>query len=163
MTAGLQVVGLVTWVAALAGIYALVEVHTEGPAGWAANLPTWRREPPRWLRRVWGGRLLTGYHVYLFTFRAMVFHLPHFCGVRNHAHAEVLIFASLMLFWILEDFLWFVFNPAWRLTSFRPGQVPWHKHWFLGVPVDYIIFGFISAALFALSFWLHTPTGGAPL
>ncbi len=45
--------------------------------------------------------------------------------------------ACIMLFWITEDFLWFVLNPAFGLALFSPEHIPWHIHWWSGAPVDY--------------------------
>lgn len=151
MSGFIQLTGLLAWVVLLAVVFALLEIQIEGSAGWAENLPTWRRPMPRWLRFLWGGRPCTGYHVYLFLFMAMVFHLPLFVETACPQRAEAQILGGLMLFWILEDFFWFVFNPAWGVRSFRPGRVPWHRYWVLGVPVDYVIYTVVAVALFILS------------
>ena len=45
----------------LAFFFAKVEVHIEGPGGWAANLPTWRIEQHVLLDLFWGGRAMTGW------------------------------------------------------------------------------------------------------
>jgi len=50
-----------------------------------------------------------------------------------------------MLFWIIEDFLWFVLNPAFGIAGFVRKNIPWHKQWFLNVPVDYWTFTMVSA------------------
>ncbi len=55
-------------------------------------------------------------------------------------------------FWISEDFLWFVFNPAFGLARFSSSNVPWHKHWFLGVPTDYVTYMLLGALLLVWSF-----------
>jgi hypothetical protein len=52
------------------------------------------------------------------------------------------------MFWVVEDFLWFVVNPAFGLRRFRPRHIAWHKRWAFGAPVDYWIFGAISVLLF---------------
>lgn len=41
------------WIALVAFFFAQVEIQIEGPAGWAANLPTWRVEN-HWLRIFFG-------------------------------------------------------------------------------------------------------------
>ena len=60
--------------------------------------------------------------------------------------------ASTMLFWIVEDYLWFVINPAFGRQRFRPEFVARHHHWALGAPVDYWLFSALSAALFWVSY-----------
>jgi hypothetical protein len=65
---GVRLVTTVCAVLALAYLFARVEVEIEGEAGWAANLPTWRIEEHLLLDIFWGGRALTGYHLWMFSF-----------------------------------------------------------------------------------------------
>lgn len=73
---------LLAWVALLAFFFAQVEIQIEGPAGWAANLPTWRVDKHWLLDIFWGGRAMTGYHAWVFPFVALMFHLPVFLRGR---------------------------------------------------------------------------------
>lgn len=139
-------------VSLLAAVFAMVEIQIEGAAGWAANLPTWRIEHHWLLECVWGGRPLTGYHAWVFLFMMLVFHLGFFIHGRPGIRLELRVLGSLALFWILEDFLWFVFNPAFGLSKFNPQGIPWHHHWLLGVPTDYVMYLTLSACIFWLSF-----------
>lgn len=132
--------------------FAEVEVQIEGPAGWASNLPTWRIEHHWLLDIFWGGRPLTGYHTWAFSFMFLVFHLGAFITQKWSLRIETRIIASLMLFWIIEDFLWFIFNPAFGISNFSPDKVAWHTHWFLGIPADYWNFTIVSAILMWLSY-----------
>ncbi len=132
--------------------FAKVEIQIEGPAGWAANLPTWRIESHWLLDLFWGGRPMTGYHAWVFSFMALVFHLPILMSGRWTFSREARIIGCLMLFWIIEDFLWFILNPAYGMSRFSPGQVPWHKNWVLGMPTDYLTFTVIGGALYIWSF-----------
>jgi hypothetical protein len=61
---------------------------------------------------------------------------------------EARVMAAVMLFWVVEDYLWFVVNPAFGWRRFKRALIPWHKRWFAGAPVDYWMFGGISALLF---------------
>lgn len=140
------------FVVVLAYFFANAEIHIEGDAGWAANLPTWRIEN-HWLLDVfWGGRAMTGYHAYVFSFIAIFFHFPIFFQAQWSWPAEARILASIMLFWIVEDYLWFVINPAFGWKRFRAELVPWHRHWAFGAPVDYWLFSALSAVLFWISY-----------
>lgn len=143
--------GFLAWVLLLAFMFAEVEIQIEGAVGWAGNLPTWRIEQHWLIDWFWGGRPLTGYHVWVFSFMALVFHLPVFFLSKWDWRFEWQIIGGVMLFWIAEDFLWFVLNPAFGLSNFTPARVPWHKHWWLGVPTDYISFLLMAALLIALS------------
>jgi hypothetical protein len=127
---------LVAWVTLLAVIFALTEIQIEGGAGWAANLPTWRIEQHWLLDLFWGGRAMTGYHAGIFSFMALVFHLPAVMTPWSW-RLEARILGALLIFWPLEDLLWFVLNPAFGWARFTPESVPWHKHWLMGAPVDY--------------------------
>jgi len=134
---GWQLALLVAWVLLVAGFFAMVEIQIEGGAGWAANLPTWRIERHWLLDIFWGGRPMTGYHAWVFSFMALIFHLPLVFSGHWSLRAEARVLACIMLFWIVEDFLWFVFNPAYGIARFNPADVVWHKHWFLFAPTDY--------------------------
>jgi len=134
------------WVLVMAFFFANVEVQIEGGAGWAGALPTWRIEQHWLLDIFWGGRAMTGYHAWVFSFMALTFFAPLAFNGRARWRDAMLALAGLMVFWIVEDWLWFVINPAWGWQQFGPAYVPWHKRWLLGVPTDYWI-GLGGAAL----------------
>jgi hypothetical protein len=138
------------WVLVMALFFAEVEIQIEGAAGWAAQLPTWRIEKHWLLDIFWGGRAMTGYHAWVFSFMALVFFAPLAFNGRWAWREAGLALAGLMLFWIAEDFLWFVLNPAYGVERFEPAQVPWHKHWWLGAPTDYWVGVLGGAALLVL-------------
>ena len=104
-------------------LFAEVEIQIEGGAGWAANLPTWRIENHPLLNVFWGGKPLTGYHLWVFTFMAAVFHLPLVMLRTFSLKMECRVLGSVMVFWIVEDFLWFVLNPAFGLARFKPVDI----------------------------------------
>jgi hypothetical protein len=136
------------WLLVLSYFFANVEIQIEGAAGWAANLPTWRIEQHWLLDIFWGGRAMTGYHAWLFTFIALVFHFPFFFMQRWSWKLQLRVVACIMTFWITEDFLWFVCNPAFGIANFDPVHAHWHKHWIWGAPTDYWIFSGVAAGLF---------------
>lgn len=143
---------LLAWIALLGLFFAMTEIQIEGAHGWAASLPTWRIEK-HWLLDVfWGGRPMTGYHAWVFPFMFLAFHLPIVVNDTFSWRLEARCLGSLMLFWIVEDFLWFVLNPAYGLARFNPHSIPWHKHWLVGVPVDYLVFTVVGGMLLAWSF-----------
>jgi hypothetical protein len=149
MTPMMQLAAQLVGVAALSGVFAKVEIHIEGTAGWAANLPTWRIEK-HWLLDVFfGGRPLTGYHAWMLAFMVLVFHFPFLLDYTWSRRHEARVAAGLIEFWIVEDFLWFVLNPAFGIRRFTKAHVPWHKHWFLWAPTDYYTF----AAAMAFLLW----------
>ena len=133
---------------AIAFVLALLEIQIEGAHGWAEKLPTWRWQSPAVLR--WAGRPITGYHVFLLLFILLFIHLPvMYVGFSIEREVELLsLFGLLTVFW---DFLWFVCNPHFGLTRFRPGQVWWFTSWTLGLPVCYFTGLGLSLLLYAVA------------
>lgn len=143
---------LVLWVELLGFFFAHVEIQIEGPAGWGAALPTWHIENSWWLDVFWEGRPMTGYHAWVFPFMTLIFHFPVFVTGRWSWHREARIIGCIMLFWVSEDFLWFVFNPAYGLSKFAPQYIPWHKHWWGVAPIDYWVSSIGAAVLLYWSY-----------
>lgn len=134
-----------------AGLFALMEIQIEGPHGWAAQLPTWRVRNA-WLNRLFPGRPLTGYHLYILLFIAVVAHLPFAFGLPWTWQFELRAVAFFLLFWVVEDFLWFAFNPHYGLARFRPQFIEWHRHaWWWIAPRDYWIATCVGVVLYVLS------------
>lgn len=142
---------LVAYILLLAIFFAEVEIQIEGAAGWAANLPTWRIQKHWLLNIFWGGRPMTGYHAWVFPFIALFFHLPAIFNGQWSWRIEARLIACIMLFWVAEDFLWFVLNPAYGVAKFKPQYVPWHIHWTGFAPTDYWTMGAIALGLFFAS------------
>ena len=143
---------LIFWVLLLAMFFAKTEIQIEGANGWAASLPTWRIEKHLLLDIFWGGRAMTGYHAWVFSFMFLAFHLPQVILGRFSWRVEARCISALMLFWIAEDFLWFVLNPAYGLSRFSQDHISWHKHWLLGVPSDYLTYMLLGGLLLSWSF-----------
>ena len=137
-------------------VFALLEIEIEGDNGWAARLPTWRYQS-RWTRRLLGARPITGYHLYFQLLVLLLTHLPYMLGiVRPGLAVELRIIAFVLLFWVIEDFLWIVLNPAYGLRRFRRDTIWWHaESWWGFMPRDYWIFTPIAAVLYAASWRLH--------
>lgn len=144
-------------VAVLALCFAMTEIQIEGAAGWAANLPTWRIEGHWLLDIFWSGRTLTGYHAWVFAFMALMFHFPFVLLQRWSVRWEARAIGSLMLFWVIEDFLWFALNPAYGLARFDALHIPWHRHWWGPAPGDYWVS--LPLALLLLLWSFSRPRG----
>ena len=121
----------------LAFLLAKWEIQIEGKEGWAAKLPGWRVEKGR-LVRLAGGRPITGYHVFMTLFLIALVHLPLFF-VSWSWRLESLLIGFYLGMLLLEDFLWFVFNPHYGIKRFRKGKIWWHKRWWGPVPDFYWI------------------------
>ena len=127
--------------------WANLEIHIEGNAGWAANLPTWKIDKHILLDVFYGGRPLTGYHVWAFSSVFFFFHLPYFFLHTWSPRMELCAIAGYNLFWVVEDFLWFVLNPHFGWSKFNRGSIWWHKRWLLGLPLDYWLLGGLGGVL----------------
>ena len=132
-----------------ATLFALLEVQIEGPDGWAVKLPTWRKEN-FWTRIFYGGKPLTGYHLYSQLFIAFIIHLPFLAGMAEISlKSESLVISFMTLFWITEDFIWFVLNPAFGIKKFKKECVWWHAPaWWWIMPRDYWVFTPAGLALY---------------
>jgi hypothetical protein len=141
-------------------VFALLEVQIEGEAGWARDLPTWRYEN-RLTRSLLGNRPITGYHLYIHLLVVALVHAPFALGLVEFSFAgELRILAFLVFFWVVEDFLWFVVNPAWGLRQFRRDRIRWHAlNWWGMMPRDYWIFTPIGVVLYVAS-WVVGPMSG---
>jgi hypothetical protein len=144
--------GFAAALAASATFFALLEIQIEGPHGWARQLPTWRIDN-RWTRLVFGSRPMTGYHFYVHLFLLVLLHLPYALGFTAPSWAaEARIAAFWIAFWILEDYLWFVFNPAFGASRFRREHIWWHAPaWWWIMPREYWLGVPIAVALYLLS------------
>jgi hypothetical protein len=122
-------------------VFARVEIEIEGPNGWAANLPTWRIQN-KWTKIFYGNRPLTGYHLWLQIFVLCMSHIPfglHF--LQWTWRGEMRVIGFFILFFIVEDFLWFVVNPAYGLRKFKREHIWWHAPtWWWIMPRDYWVF-----------------------
>lgn len=133
-------------------LFALVEIQIEGSEGWAAKLPTWKIEN-KWTRKFYGARPLTGYHLYVQLFLFFLIHIPFGLNiVPFNFMIELRLLSFMILFWVLEDFLWFVINPAFGLKKFKPEFIWWHApNWYKFMPRDYWIFIPVGLILYVVS------------
>ncbi len=167
MRAGIHAPLLIAGVAILAAFFAQVEIQIEGDHGWASGLPVTFRIDHHWLLDLlWGGRQMTGYHAWVFPMVVLFFHLPMLQLASWSARLEARALGCTMLFWIIEDVLWFILNPAFGWAALHPGPVGqagcawWHIHWFLGLPSDYWVFSVVGSLLLWWSFTTPRAAGG---
>lgn len=134
---------------ATAYAFARLEIEIEGPNGWAGNLPTWRIRN-RWTNLLYGGRPLTGYHLWIQVFILMMVHSPFAMSIWNWSLAlELRVLSFLVLFFIVEDFLWFLINPAFGIRRFRREHIWWHAPtWWWVMPREYWVFSLVGLAAY---------------
>lgn len=131
---------LLIFIIVVATIFALLEIQIEGENGWAANLPTWKVKNP--FKKLINWPYLTGYHFYVGLLFMSLLQLPFFMGIDFSLKKEILIIEIYLLILIIEDFLWFVFNPKWGIKKFFTEDIPWHSKKYLFLPRNYW-FGFV--------------------
>lgn len=123
-------------------VYAWIEIEIEGPSGWAKNLPT--------PQKVAGH--LSLYHVYMVLLAAVVIGgLLHYRAHKTdwkHVCGEFVFL--LVIFFLAQDFLWFVMNPGYTVLGYRESLIPWHSHWVLGIP----LFNYVGAAVLCVLLFL---------
>jgi hypothetical protein len=136
----------------MAGIFARLEIQIEGPNGWAANLPTWRIHN-RWTKIFYGSRPLTGYHLWMLIFVLTLIHAPAAMQPSVWSWGlELRVVSFYILFFLVEDFLWFVMNPAFGIRRFRREHIWWHApSWWWVMPRDYWVYGLIGVCAYAIS------------
>jgi len=141
MPSTMGMVGRILFLFAYALMFAAVEIEIEGPAGWAAGLPTWFRVKTRAARlygRLMRGKPLTGYHAVMFVLPAWSFHLGFVSGVGWSWAAEAATLSAYLAWVVTWDFLWFVLNPHFGWRRFQPADVWWHRApWLARFPLDY--------------------------
>ena len=140
---------------AFALVYAMIEIEVEGPAGWAKNLPT----PQKVLGH------LSLYHVFMVAMAALVIGgllsyrecatQKEWTWKRGLGLAGEYLFL-LVVFFLAQDFLWFVLNPSYTIARYRQACIGWHRPWVIGVPA----FNFAGAALLAVVLALHSRARG---
>jgi hypothetical protein len=74
---------------------------------------------------------------------------------------EARILGCVALFWIIEDALWFLLNPAFGMAKFNPANVPWHIHWWAFMPTDYWTFGGVGLVLVFISYFTRQSSSKA--
>ena len=143
-----MIIGFLVFMAFLSLILALWEIQIEGKEGWATSLPAWRITKG-WIVKIFGGRPVTGYHIFMTLFLIAMIHLPLFF-VPWSWRLESLLIGFYLGMVLLEDFLWFVLNPHFGIKSFQKGEIWWHKGWWGPVPSFYWIFLIIITLLIYL-------------
>lgn len=143
----------------LAVVLALLEIQIEGPHGWAKKLPTWRpkarNKAINFYIKMMSGREPTGYHMLMFSFVALILHLPYVFGRSLTIENWLTTVSVFFIFVILWDFLWFVMNPYHPLKKFSKEHIWWHKRWWGRAPTDYYLSILLSLIVLLPVAWRH--------
>jgi len=107
-----------------ATLWAWMEVEIEGKYGWAQKLPT--------SCAFWGW---TWYHVSMNFIVLIVLYRSLRCVQFEQGWTSLVCFALYTVAWfVVEDVLWFTFNPSYGIKRYTVADIPWHasKPWFAG-------------------------------
>lgn len=128
-------------------LYACIEIEIEGPNGWCKNLPT--------AKNVIGHFSL--YHIYMVVLAltiisGFIYFRESSCETESPARrcrralSRFVFLATI--FFLFQDFLWFVLNPAFTLANYSEMSIPWHSPWYAGMPwFNYVGLGLAAVAL----------------
>ncbi|HIH52266.1 hypothetical protein J4412_01570 [Candidatus Pacearchaeota archaeon] len=139
----MEIIFQAIFVFVLSLVFAFWEIEIEGKNGWAKKLPTWYRKSnfSKIFYNISSKKPLTGYHLFMLLFMLLIFHGLFFFGFPWTFLKEIEVLVSLSIFIMIEDFLWFQFNPYHGIKKFNKRDIWWHGNgkWFLGFfPLDYL-------------------------
>jgi len=146
-----MVIAIALFLFFLSLLFAFVEIEIEGKNGWGEKIPTWYRKR-KGIRNL--SRPLTGYHLTMHLFVLLFFHIGFFIGLAFNWVNEIYVLALYLMFFVIEDFLWFVFNPYYGLRKFKKDKIWWHSKtpWVFGIfPIDYVYGVVIGSILMGIS------------
>ena len=126
---------LIIYLICLATLLAKLELMIEGSRwGWAHKLPCWRKSNK--VIEFFLGKELTGYHFWLVSMFFFIFH-GAFLFDSWTINKEFILLGTFSIFWVIEDWVWFLLNDYYGLKNFKKGRIFWHKRWFFGLPNSY--------------------------
>lgn len=145
-----MIIKIIVWIFILAYLHAKQETEIEGKDGWARHLPTFRINI--FITKLLIGKEITGYHIYMLLMFLTIFHLP-LIFICFSWQSELVILGFMSYYWILEDFLFFIVNPHFRLRKFKKRYISWHKRWIFNIMPDSYAYGILigSALLYIAS------------
>lgn len=107
--------------------------------------------------KILGGREFTVYHRVVDAMHLFVAHLVVYLFFFKTAVwwiLEIRAIATLLLFWSIEDTLWFFVNPFYGPRGYKPEYIPWHaRDWWFFAPKGVIILFLLGVGLFWISFF----------
>ena len=122
------------------------EAYIEGSGGWAANQVGWRIP----FKVGFLSRPLDAYHFWSWLVMIPMFLMLPFVMFGWNAHLFWLIVMGFLIGTVIEDYLWFVVNPAFPLKHFKPAFVWWH-YWIgwgkFRVPEIYVLYPILTVLI----------------
>ena len=135
--------------------YSKMEVCMEAVdenSGFGKNFPCKKWKLKGILNKITGERpYFTEYHIWMTIFLLSIFHWPLWFTCWELWRMELFMLGVFWIFLVIEDFLWFVFNPYFGLKRFKPEHIWWHTKWIWKAPDFYWQFIPLGAGLIVLS------------
>jgi hypothetical protein len=104
-------------------LYSILEIEIEGKdGGWAKNLPTANS----------GIGIFTYYHIYMNIIIILIITYSTYL-ISNNIY---LILYFIIIWFVIEDFCWFILNPYFTLNKYTKENIWWHSKqiWFFNIP-----------------------------
>ena len=110
-------------------LYSLLEIEIEGKDGWAKKLPTFTIKKGIF-------KNFTFYHILMNMIVILTNTFPIFNSIGINKKALFLSIYFNTLWFLVEDFLWFVFNPYYTIKKYNK-NIDWHSNqkWLFGMPL----------------------------
>ena len=112
-------------------LYSLIEIEVEGKYGWMEKAYSVGVVKS-------GGKNFTLYHIYMILSLVLIY--AYLTDLKMNIDSIGFFLFHITLFLLLEDFLWFVFNPHYTLKKYKKDEIWWHAEqpWFKGIPLHNI-------------------------
>ena len=110
-------------------LYSLIEIEIEGPEGWCKKIPT------PYIIDI-GTKKMTLYHLYMLLFIIVIVSFQTNLSITIESLLYTI--SNVILFIVLEDTMWFIFNPYYTIKNYKKEKIWWHSNqpWFFGLPSD---------------------------
>lgn len=133
-----------TYVYAL--LFSLLEIEIEGENGWCKKIPTFTIKKGIF-------KNFTFYHIIMNVI--VILTNIFFEFLHNGFNINSLLYSIfyVTLWFLTEDFLWFVLNPFYTLKKYNKDSIIWHSNqlWILGMPMhNYICFTIMGSIAYFL-------------
>lgn len=116
------------FILSFAVLYSILEIEIEGKnGGWANNIPTAKS----------GIGIFTYYHIYMNIIIILIITYSTMVVLKN----IYLVLYFIIIWFIVEDFCWFVLNPYYTLDKYTKENIWWHRNqiWIYNTPIHNII------------------------
>jgi hypothetical protein len=135
---------IILYLILIAACHAKMERTIESDeGGWGKNLPCKKIEHPILILII--GKHIMQYHLWMLILFILIFHIP-FIFIDWSIKKELIVLGLYCLYWVIEDFMWFVESKDYGIMKLFKKECEWHKRYTAGLPRSYfygLIMGFL--------------------